>query len=403
MKITDVTTLRLGQYPNLTFVIVTTDDGASGLGETFFGSRAVTSWIHETAAPYLLGQDPLDIERHSTALQSFVGFTGTGVENRGRSAIDIALWDLLAQQANLPLYRLLGGLTRKTIRIYNTCAGPTYVRAAPRSPDLPTDNWIGDEERQGKTEHSDLHGFLTNAGALAEDLLAEGITAMKIWPFDAFAEASGGHAITTTELRQGLEPFRRVRETVGDRMELMVEMHSKWDLPTAIKIIHAVEEYQPSWIEDPLRMNCLDALADLAASTPVPVAASETVATGRAFRELIEHGGARIVLFDPAWAGGITEARKIIALADARQLPVAPHDCAGPVNFVVGVHLTAAAPNAFIQEGVRAFYRGWYRELVSELPPVTQGYVAPLHTPGHGTRLRPEVWKRPDAEIETSS
>lgn len=402
MKVTALKTVRLGEYPNLVFVVVETDEGLTGLGETFFGSRAVAAWVHETAASYLLGQDPLDVERHSANLQSFVGFAGTGVENRGRSAVDIALWDLLAQRANLPLYRLLGGLSRETVRIYNTCAGPTYVRALPQSPDLPTGNWVGDQERQQATEYSDLQAFLTDAGALAESLLAEGITAMKIWPFDPFAEATGGHGITTGELKQGLEPFRRVRQAVGDKMELFVELHSKWDLPTAIKIAQSLEEYQPSWFEDPLRMNCLDALADFAASTRVPVAASETVATGRAFRELIERGGVRVVLFDPAWMGGITEARKVIALADARQLPVAPHDCAGPVNFAVGVHFTVSAPNALIQEGVRAFYRGWYRDLVTAVPEVAGGHVAPLHGPGIGTALRPEVWNRADADIDVS-
>lgn len=403
MKITALRTLRLRQYPNLTFVAVETDEGLTGLGETFFGSRAVAAWVHETAASCLLGQDPLDVERHAASLQPFVGFAGTGVENRGRSAIDIALWDLLAQRADMPLYRLLGGLTRDSVRIYNTCAGPTYVRAAPRLPDLPTDNWIADAERRPGAGYSDLQAFLTDAGALAEELLAEGITAMKIWPFDPIAERTGGHAISLEELKQGLEPFRRVREAVGGTMELLAELHSKWDLPAAIKIARALEEYEPSWIEDPLRMNCLDALAEFAASTQVPVAASETVATARGFRELIEHGGVHVVLFDPAWMGGITEARKVIALADARQLPVAPHDCAGPVNFAVGVHLTVSAPNAFIQEGVRAFYRGWYRELVTELPAVSGGHVTPIHASGIGTRLRPEVWQRPDAEVEVSS
>jgi galactonate dehydratase len=402
MKVTGLTTLRLGQYPNLLFLAVHTDEGRTGLGETFFGARAVEAWLHETAAPYLLGQEALDIERHSAGLEPFIGFTGTGVETRGRSAVDIALWDLLGQRAGLPLYRLLGGLSRESVRIYNTCAGPGYVRGLPSSPDLPTDNWVNEEEPGGPASLSDLQAFLTDAGALAENLLAEGITAMKIWPFDPFAEGTGGHAISASELRQGLRPFQQVREAVGDRMELMVELHSKWDLPCAIKIAHALEDYQPSWFEDPLRMNCLDALGDFAASTTVPVAASETIATARAFRELIEGRGVRVVLFDPAWAGGISEARRIIALAAARQLPVAPHDCAGPVNFAAGVHLTVSAPNAFIQEGVRAFYRGWYRELVTDVPPVTDGHVRPLQGPGLGTTLRPEVWDRPDAETQVS-
>ena len=123
MRISTVTTLRLREYPNLCYVALGTDDGLTGIGETFFGARAVGAWVHETAAAYLLGKDPLTIERHSRALEGFVGSAGTGTENRGRSAVDIALWDLLGRHSGLPLYQLLGGLTRESVPIYNTCAG----------------------------------------------------------------------------------------------------------------------------------------------------------------------------------------------------------------------------------------------------------------------------------------
>jgi galactonate dehydratase len=402
MRITALKTLRLKRLPNLCFVLLETNEGLVGLGETFFGSRAVSAWLHESAAPYLLGQDPLDIERHSVTLRGFVGFSGTGVENRGRSAVDLALWDLLGQAAGLPLYRLLGGLCRERARVYNTCAGPTYVRGLPASPDLPVSNWIGEEERQATPRYSDLWAFLTDAGSLAKDLLAEGITAMKIWPFDSFAEASGGEHISAAELRKGLEPFVKVREAVGDEMELMVELHSKWNLPSAVKIASALEELTPTWFEDPLRMDCLDALAEFSAATKVPTAASETLATSFSFREVIERGGIGVVIFDPAWAGGITDARKVIAFAEARHLPIAAHDCAGPVNFAACVHLTVSAPNAYFQESVRAFYRGWYQELVTEVPEVEGGFVSPLHGPGLGTTLRKEVFLRDDAVTETS-
>jgi galactonate dehydratase len=402
VKVTSLKTLRLGEFPNLCFVLVTTDEGLTGLGETFFGSKAVASWVHETAAPYLLGQDALDIERHSSALRPFVGFAGTGVENRGRAAVDIALWDLLGQATGAPLYRLLGGRSRERVRLYNTCAGPTYVRQLPRSPNLPTSNWSSQEGCREGSRYADLQMFLTDAGRLAEDLLAEGITAMKIWPFDLFAESSGGHWITPQELRSGIEPFAKVRNSVGRDMELMVEMHSKWDLPVAVKIAKALEEFEPTWFEDPIRMDCTDALAAFAQATTVPTAASETVAAVTGFRDLIEHGGVRIVLVDPAWVGGITEARKVLALAEARHLPVAPHDCVGPVNFVVGTHMTVSAPNAFIQEGVRAFYRGWYRDIVTDLPTIENGWISPPEAPGLGTALRPDVWLRADAVVEMS-
>ncbi|MDB5058623.1 MAG: mandelate racemase/muconate lactonizing enzyme family protein, partial [Chloroflexi bacterium] len=254
MKITALETLLIDEFPNLTYVLVHTDEVITGLGETFFGAHAVAAWVHETAAPYLLGKDPLQIDRHWVGLNPFVGFNSTAVESRGRSAIDIALWDILGKVCNQPVYQLLGGASRERIRTYNTCAGYRYVRKAPGGGGLPVDNWgVGAAESPGPYE--DLGAFMHRAGELAVSLLEQGITGMKIWPFDPYAEASGGHFISTADLKQGLEPFRKIRDAVGDRMEIMVELHSLWDLPTARKIAAALEEYTPTWFEDPIRMD----------------------------------------------------------------------------------------------------------------------------------------------------
>ena len=128
MKITEVETLLMDQFPNLTFVRLHTDEGIVGLGETFFTADAVASWIHSMAAPYLLGKDPLRIEQHWQSLNGFVGFNSTGVEMRARSALDVALWDILGQVCRQPIYQLLGGAVRDRVPVYNTCAGYGYVR-----------------------------------------------------------------------------------------------------------------------------------------------------------------------------------------------------------------------------------------------------------------------------------
>ncbi|HUK45878.1 MAG TPA: mandelate racemase/muconate lactonizing enzyme family protein [Gaiellaceae bacterium] len=402
MKITNVETIRLDSLPNIAYVRLHTDEGLVGLGETFFGAQAVTSWIHETAAPYLLGKDPLQIERHWHGLNPFVGFNSSGVENRGRSAVDIALWDLLGQVANQPIYQLLGGATRDRIRVYNTCAGYEYVRALPDRAGLTTRNWGVEAAARGGGPYEDLQAFLTDAGALAESLLEQGVRAMKIWPFDLCLGSSGGEYIAKDDLEKGLEPFRKIRAAVGDAMDIMVELHSLWNLPSAIKIAVALQELEPAWFEDPIKMDDFDALRRFSEATHIPTAASETLGTRWSFRELIQRGNPGVVIFDPAWVGGITESKAICSLAAAHKLPVAPHDCSGPVEFTTSVHLTVNAPNAIFQEMVRAFYTSWYEELVTELPPVVDGYVYPLTGPGLGTRLRPEVLKRPDAHIRMS-
>jgi galactonate dehydratase len=397
MKITEVETLRLDEFPNVLWVLVHTDEGLTGLGETFFGARAAEAYVHETAAAYLLGKDALHIDRHAKELYGYLGYSSSGAETRGNSAIDVALWDLFGKATGQPVYQLLGGPCREKIRTYNTCAGYRYVRESPRQE---VSNWGLEDEPEGPYE--DLDAFLNRAGELAEDLLSQGITGMKIWPFDPYAEASDGHYISDADLQEALEPFRKIRSAVGNEMDVMVEFHSLWDLPTAKKIARALEEFEPYWFEDPIKADDLDALAEFAASTHVPVTASETLSGRFAFRELMEKGAAEIVMLDVGWCGGLSEAKKIATMAEAYHLPVAPHDCTGPVVLAASTHLSVNLPNALTQEMVRAYYTSWYKELVTELPEVSGGHVSPPEGPGLGTGLLPGLRERPDAHTVAS-
>jgi galactonate dehydratase len=398
MKVVQVDTLRLDEFPNILFVQVHTDEGLTGLGETFFGARAVEAYLHETAAHYMLGRDPLRIDQHAKQLHGYLGYASSGAETRGNSAVDIALWDLFGKVTNQPVYQLLGGKSRERIRTYNTCAGYRYVRETPRQE---VSNWgLSEHEEEGPYE--DLDAFLHHADELAEDLLSQGITGMKIWPFDPHAEESGGHYISEEDLQKALEPFRKIREAVGARMDVMVEFHSLWDLPTAQRIARSLEEFEPYWFEDPIKADDLDALAEFASSTRVPVTASETLSGRSAFRELMEKRAAEIVMLDVSWCGGIGEAKKIATMAEAHHLPVAPHDCTGPVVFTASTHLSINLPNALVQESVRAYYTGWYEELVTALPSVADGHISPPEGPGLGTELPPGLHERPDAHLRTS-
>lgn len=399
MKVTKIETIRLTEFANLIWVRVHTDEGIVGLGETFFGAGSVEAYLHETVAPYLLGKDPFQIDRHARGLYGYLGYRSSGAEMRGNSAIDIALWDIFGKAVKQPIYQLLGGLSREQIRIYNTCAGYRYIRGADRQG---VDNWgVGAGRDDGPYE--DLEGFLFRAGELALSLKEQGIGGMKIWPFDPYGEASNGTYISPADLRTGLEPFRKIREAVGAEMEIMVEFHALWNLPTAIRIARALEEYEPFWFEDPIKADNIDALAAFAAATRVPTTLSETV-TGRwAFREIMERQAARVIMLDLSWVGGISEAKKVATMAESHQLPVAPHDCTGPVVLMASMHLSLNAPNALIQETVRAYYTGWYTELVTDLPVIQHGYASLPGKPGLGTELLPGIERRADAQVRVTT
>ncbi|MBA8820063.1 dehydratase [Ochrobactrum sp. P6BS-III] len=390
MKITAVETVQLPHLNNILWVQIHTDEGIVGLGETFRGANAVAAYIHSDIAPQLIGQNPLEIDRISKLLlEPYVGFRSSGVEIRAASAIDIALWDIFGKVTGQPIHQLLGGLSRQSIRTYNTCAGYTYNKSGSR-------RYIGDTDEGKEGPYEDQLAFHRDAGALAESLLSEGITAMKIWPFDPFAVASGGNFIHAQDLDKALVPFRQIRDTVGDRMEIMVEFHSMWDLTSALTIARELKAFRPFWSEDPIKMMNPQALAVYAQKSGIAVCASETMATRAQFLDVLRADASDYVMLDISWCGGLSEAKKIATMAEAFQRPIAPHDCTGPVVFAASIHLSLNAPNAIYQESVRAYYTSWYRDLVTVMPRIENGLIYPFEGAGLGLSLSEFVLGHPD-------
>jgi galactonate dehydratase len=392
VRITAVETLRPSSQPNVCLLQLHTDEGHHGIGEAFFAASAVEAYLHDTVAPVILGAENLLPQQAATLLAPYTGFQGGGVETRAIGAVDLALWDLLGKRAGLPVADLLGGAVRPELRIYNTCAGPGYVRTSVRQE---MDNWgIGADSGSGRYE--DLDAFLHRPGELAKDLRAEGVTAMKVWPFDSYAERTNGTAITDAELARGLAVLDQIRSTVGvDDMDVMVELHGLWNRPCAERICTALAPYRPLWVEDPIRPDAVDALAALRRAVDVPIATGETVTGRRGFLPLLQQGAIDVVTVDIGWTGGITEARKVATLADTFAVPVAPHDCTGPVAFAACCHVVLSQPNGMIQETVRAFLRTWYGDLVEGLPEVADGVVRLGSEPGLGVRLVENLAGRP--------
>lgn len=399
MKVVGIETIRLEEYPAILFLQIHTDEGIVGLGENCVGVEAVEAFIHESIAPRLIGKDPLAITSiHETLHQDFIGFAGSGVAVRGASSLDIALWDILGQATGQPIYQLMGGKVRHSIRAYNTCAGSAYAKGSSNI----------DRNRKAQIgiptgyEFEDLIAFLNEPEALVASLKQMGMTAMKIWPFDEAAMRSGGQTIDKKDLDEGRRIIERARNAAGNDFDIMLEMHSLWSAPAASIIAKSVEEFDLFWIEDALRHESTEALIRFKQSTNIPVTVGETTGTRWDYLRLLSSRAVDHLMFDPGWAGGITEARHVLGLASTYGVPVAPHDCTGPVVLTVGTHLAVSYPGIELQEMVRAFYYGWYAEMLTDLPIYENGYLRPQDKPGLGTSLRPEITKRKDAKIRWS-
>ena len=357
-----ITTLRLH-----------TDEGLIGLGETFPFPAMETAALHGPIARQVLGADPRDIQGLRDDLATYFNYYGhAGAEWRAVSAVDIACWDLKGQVADEPIYQLLGGKARDSIPTYNTSYDQQY-------------------------------DFMTEPVALAESLLEQGITSMKIWPFDEFAALTRGQRITNTDLETGLEPLRLIGDAFGDAMDVAVEFHGLWALPPAKKLVQAVVPFDPLWVEDVVRKGDFEAYGRLASATDVPMCVSERLIGRYEFRQAMRTGAIDIVMPDLCWTGGISEARAIAELAESEHLPVAPHNSGGPVLHAADAHLSAAIPNLYVMEAIRDRYNGWHRNLVSKSLPVEHGKLPIPDGPGLGTTFDSSLLDHPDTTVRRTA
>lgn len=350
-------------WPHWTWVRLHTNEGIFGLGETYPRGDPEAAMFHSAAARALLGKHPGDIERIWRDLYVAFDYQITGgTEMRILSAIDLALWDLLGKTLGVPVYRLIGGRANPRVRLYNTCFPYKY-------------NFLSEPDR-----------------IMSEVMEQHGIRAIKVWPFDGAARRNSGQFVTVDDIDQGLAPIRKLRDVFGEKIEILVEFHSLWNLPAAERIARAIEPYKPMWLEDMLLPGNFPQYRQLAESSSIGLAIGERMAGKMNFQALLESRAARYIMFDVCWCGGLTEARKIAAMADAMQLPFAPHTAGGPLLFYASTHLSTALTNCWIQESCQRFYeRDWPAMLIDPLKP-RDGTIEAPDQPGFGMNIKPDVW-----------
>ncbi|HZG68983.1 MAG TPA: mandelate racemase/muconate lactonizing enzyme family protein [Herpetosiphonaceae bacterium] len=360
MKIAKITPMVLGTaWRNLTFVKVDTDEGLSGVGEVRMLNHtdALIGYLQEAGPNHVLGSDPFNIEDLVNRMYHN-DFARVGqIAMSGISVIEIACWDIVGKALGVPVYKLLGGAVRPRIKAY---ANGWYT--VERSPD--------------------------QFAEAARRAVARGYHALKFDPF-----GSGFYELTREEKRRSIALTEAVREAVGPEVELLLEMHGRFNPATAIEIARLLEPYEPSWVEEPVPPDNLRALQKASEQIRLPVATGERLHSRAEFRELFELQACDIIQPDITHCGGILNTKKIAAWADTYYMLVAPHNVGGPVSTAAALHLAACTTNFKIQEHFNDFAEAWVKQAAPGLPEVEDGYFALPDKPGLGVELDEQVFK----------
>lgn len=356
MKITDIKTFAVDCFrTNWVFVKVETDEGITGVGEATleYKEKALFGAI-EHIREYLVGKDPTEIEKHYHDIYRDAYWRGGAVLMSALSAVEMALWDILGKSLGVSVARLLGGRVHERVRIY-------------------VNGWFA-----GAREPEE---FAEKARIARE----RGVTAMKWDPF-----GKSYMNISSADLSRALRCVAAVREAVGDEVDLLIEGHGRFNIPTAVKIANELAPFRPMFFEEPTPPDNLDALREVKERSPVPIAAGERLYTRYDYRPMFDKMAADYIQPDISHAGGIMELKKIAAEAESRYIPFAPHNPSGPVANAATLQLAATCQNFEILEIMYSDVP-WRADVTNESLVYKDGYLEIPDRPGLGIELCEEA------------
>jgi len=362
MRITAIDTYIAGNpWKNWLFAKVSTDEGIHGIGEgtlNYF-AKTVESAIHELRQ-LIIGMDPFQVEIISQRLIRDVYTEGAQIHMCAVAAIEIALWDIIGKATNQPIYNLWGGRCHEKLRAY---ANGWY--RGPRTPE----------------------SFAEKAKKVA----GRGYTAMKFDPF-----GSAWRTLSRYDFDLSVDIIRAVRDAVGPSVDLLIEGHCRFNVPTAIAFSEAIHQFRPAWFEEPVPHTNVHAMVEVARRSPVPVATGESLSNKQQFADLLQYDAVNILQPEPLNLGGLFTARIVAGMADAHFGVIAPHSAQGPVCSAACVQLNASIPNFFIHEIFDEFNEPWEKEIVTNHVEVVNGYIEVPERPGLGVDLNiEEIRKHP--------
>ena len=359
MKITRLTTFIVP--PRWCFLRIETDEGITGWGEPVLEGRAHTvATAVDELGDYLIGKDPALIEDHWTVMYRAGFYRGGGVHMSALAGIDQALWDIKGKALGVPVHALLGGQLRDRIRVYS---------------------WIGGD-RPADTAN------------MARDCGARGFSAVKM---NATEEMQ--FVDTHAKIDAVLERVQAIRDAMGPDFGIGVDFHGRVHRPMAKVIAKELEPYRLMFIEEPVLSEHAEALKEIANHCATPIALGERLFSRWDFKKILADGYVDIVQPDPSHAGGITETRKIAAMAEAYDVALALHCPLGPIALAANLQLDAVCYNAFIQEQSLGIHYNTTNDLLDYLkdPSVfayREGFVAIPQGPGLGIEIDEKVVER---------
>ncbi|MFB6136817.1 MAG: mandelate racemase/muconate lactonizing enzyme family protein [Halobacteriaceae archaeon] len=359
VEITDVEThVVANPWKPWVFVRVETDAGVTGLAEatTHDKPRTVAAAIEEMSH-FFVGEDPFDTERLWLEMYRDEWFSKNVVNTTVCSAVDIACWDIKGKLLDKPVYELLGGSVHgETLRTY---ANGWYTET---TEDLQT--WK-DAARQ---------------------VVADGYDAMKFDPF-----GNSWQRMDRETFNHAVDVVGAVREAVGPDVDLLIEGHGRFTAGQAVEVAHALEQFDPTWFEEPCPPDSINSLGKVSRKSPIPIATGERLVTKHEFRDLLAETDVDIIQPDLMNTGGLTEAKKIAAQAEAEHVSFAPHNPQGPVATAISIHADATIPNFMIQELFQTYDVEWVDDLLVDPIEVEDGFVELPDRPGLGVELDMDV------------
>jgi galactonate dehydratase len=357
---------------NWLLVKLNTDDPKMyGIGDAspMQDDEIVMAMIEQMVEKHLIGKDPLETEVHWTNLYQDFQARGGRIASTAISGIDIALWDMKGRILDQPVWKLLGGAHRRSIRVY-------------------------------------ANGWYSNPGTAEQNaeeakiVVDMGYTALK---FDPFGQHNY-YKLSLKEAQLAEDRVAAVRQAVGPNVDILVEAHAKFDVMNAIQIGKRLEEYRPLFYEEPVSQERVSELLEVRNKVNIPIATGERLYTKFPFAEIVDRHAADVLQPDIANAGGITELKKIAIIAEAKHITMAPHNVCSPVGAMAEMHLDASIINFEIQEYHAEFYTEHYFTVLDGFPRQKDGYVELSDTPGLGLELNEaEIAAHPPLAKTTSA